>query len=141
MRYTVQSFLGARVDAGSGGSTGATSVFAVPYKAKVRKVFVINESVSTHATQWVVTFDKQATAGGGATGLAECGTITRPLATSTAGKFYYEVPSTLVTVKEGEEIIANITVLDGTATQNIRPGVELEYIPEDPSNNTNMVAA
>ena len=142
MRYPILSLIGgASATAGvATDSTGDKYVFAIPFKCKVRKVFGIVQGTSTNATNFVIKFDKRPTAGGeGSRGDGDVGAITKG-ASNRQGKMLYEIPSTAVTLKEGEECVAEVTTANGDACATW-VGIELEYIPEEPSNNSNMVSA
>lgn len=129
-------------DCGSGGSTADMWVIPVPYKCRVTMVMAMvdNAASSTHATSWVITWDRRILAGSDVGRVEAFATLTRP-ATSVVNHVVYERPTTLVIVEPGDEIVAELKTLDGTATQNVKLAIELEYIPENPANITDMVAA
>lgn len=122
-------------------STADIATFPVPYKAKVRMVWALVNGSSSHATAFVIKFDKRITAGSDTgRGDGDIGTVSKTAGSSQQGKFLYEIPSTLVTVEEGDQIIAQVTTANGDACV-VDVGIDLERIPEEPGNNSSMVSA
>jgi len=140
MRKIVQSFIGgSSVTAGiATNSTGDKYVFPILFKAKVRKVFASVQGTSSNSTAAVIKFDKRPTAGSDTSrGDGDCGTLTKTASTNQQGKFLYAIPTTLVEVNEGDEIVAQVTTADGAANA-MWVGIELERIPEEAANNSKM---
>ncbi len=143
MRHPISSLIGgSSATAGiATHSTGDVYAFAIPFKAKVRKVWVLVQGASSHATRFIIKFDKRVTAGSDVgRGDGDVGAISKTASISQQGVFLYEIPSSMVTVEEGDEIVAQVTTANGEACA-AWVGVELEYIPEEPGNNSSMLAA
>lgn len=137
-----QVFLyGTNIDCGSGGSTGDIWVVPVPYKCRIIRVmaFVDDAASSTNATAWVIEWDKRVTAGSDTSRTTAFASLTHPEATVANHLVYEDVAD--ITAEPGDEIVAQLATLDGEATQNVKLGIELEYIPENPANISDMVAA
>jgi len=130
-------------------ATGDKYVFAIPFKAKVRKSFIIPQTNASGATGVIVAFDRRLSAGSDTSrGNGDCGALSATASTSYRGKMIYAEPSADITVNEGDEIVCQCISANeedlGTHAGNTMlawVGIELEYIPEEPGNNTMMVCA
>ena len=125
-------------------STGDKVIFSVPFKCEVVLVGVAVTGASTHATGFVLKFDKRPTAGSNTgRGDGDIGVLSKTASTNEQGKVLYErVGSTApVMLDEGDEVVAELTTAHGDSLSIGVPFVLVRQSPEDPRNNTAMVAA
>ena len=136
---------GATANCGSGASIADIWTLPIPYKCKVRKIlaFVDNSASSTNATQWVVTFDIRPTAGSNTNRTTSgCGYIKRPATACNGYVVYGAYPlSNEVYLTPGEEMVVALATADGVTLQSVTFGFEVEYMPEEPSNISAMLAS
>lgn len=122
-------------------STADIATFPIFKKYRVHMVAAVVNGSSDHATAFTIAFDKRPTAGSDTSrGDADCGQVSKTASTSQQGKMLYDFPSSVVTVDEGDQIIAQVTVANGEACA-VDVGVVLEYIPDVVTNNTACVEA
>jgi hypothetical protein len=111
--------------------------FTIPFKCDVKRIFLVIEGTDTGGA--TVKFDKRPTAGSDTDrGDGDVGTITIP-GSNCQGKMYYEDPSTVVTLDEGDQVVVQVTA-EGVSALNVVPGMLLMHVPEVPANNSAMVA-
>ena len=125
-------------------STGDKVIFSVPFKCEVVLVGVAVTGASTHATGFVLKFDKRPTAGSDTSrGDGDVGALSKTASTNEQGKVLYErVGSTApIMLDEGDEVVAELTTAHGDSLSIGVPFVLVRQSPEDPRNNTAMVAA
>ena len=129
------------------GSTGDKAIFRIVNRCEVVRFGLQIEGASAHATAAVVAFDKRITAGSdtgrvdaalgnGTTG----GTITKPASVSSAGKHLYKVPTALVVLKPGEEVVVEVTTAQGEALA-ATPFLIVRPTPETLANEPNALAS
>lgn len=143
MRHQIESFFnGASATAGvATNSTADVAVFSIPYKAKVRKIFAVVQGTSSNGTAAVLHFEHRHALGADTTrGAADVGALSKTASVSQQGKMLYELVSatTVFTVTPGEEIVVEVATADGAANA-MWVGIELERIPENPANDTEMI--
>ena len=139
-----------------GGAAGAAQlltsaadihVWTIPYRCRpIRFGFTITTTVSS-AVSAVLRCDKRPTAGSDVgRGSGDLGTLTIPT-TAAAGKAYYENTDFVAAgtgawaeyLKEGQQAVAVVGTAATVAGQGI-PWLLVEVDPEQPANNTAMVA-
>ncbi len=123
------------------GGTGDKATLVVPGgRFDVVEVEVTWEGTSSHATVAVIKFDKRPTANSDTgRGDGDVGAITKTAA-NVQGKTFYKVPSALVTVQAGEEIVVEVTTANGDAV-GFSAAVKLRERPEARASLTNAVAS
>lgn len=114
------------------------AIIPVPYKCQVRRAAILVASSETLSA--TVTFDQRVLAGSDA-GRVTFATISKS-ASNQQGKYIYEDPTTSVVLNEGDEIVVD-NLLAGTSTDTAGSAyaiVLVERMPEQPANQTDMVA-
>lgn len=123
------------------GTTGDKATLTVPFNCEVRRVFVLIQGTDANATAGVVKFDKRPTAGSDTgRGDGDVGTISKTASLNEQGKYLYEDPTSHIALKEGEQVIVQVTTAQGAALA-FTAGIVIQRSPEDAANNTNMKAA
>ncbi len=112
--------------------------FVIPYKCRVRKVAVqISTAISSSGTT-VVEFDRTPKSGG--VREAAFATVNIPTTATTVGTVYYAAPASAKYLYAGDLVTVQVATAATSAGKGY-PSLELEFIPEEPGNNTALIAS
>lgn len=113
------------------------AIITIPFKCRVHRAFVVVEG--TDANTATIKFDKRPTAGSDTSRGDGDVAVINLTAANNQGKMFYKDPTTSITLKEGEQVVVEVTA-EGGGAKNAVAGLLVDFMPEEAANNTNMVA-
>jgi len=143
------AFIGGGAAGAAQALTSAADIhtWTIPFRCRPIRAGVSLTTTVASSVSVVVKFDKRPTAGSDSSrGDGDVGTITIPT-TAAAGKAYYEntdyvaagTGSWVETLNEGDQVVVQVATASDSAGNGI-PWLLVEVDPEQPANNTAMVA-